>query len=288
VTDRYKHPKWQKKRLHVLERDGWKCVACLDGSSTLHVHHKRYLGDPWDVTDDDLQTLCERCHSMLGPHPKAGVWWERTGDHAAVVVEWCPVCGSQKWKDKGSYNECMFCSFRTELYIEAGGYGLRGSKSKTADWMPLLPAWDREVIEVLTGVPGGADFVIREVDPSDLDSPEARAVFEAARRLSDAGRTVGLTELLLDLPDPALKSLLVAVDQERHRYGPSAEPRERIDGMACVIRRRAARAQALASARAIKTSRLDSQSEAELLERLVAQRRAAQGMNSKERAIHEQ
>jgi hypothetical protein len=142
--------------------------------------------------------------------------------------------------------------------------------------MPLLPAWDREVIEVLTGVPGGADFVIREVDPSDLDSPEARAVFEAARRLSDAGRTVGLTELLLDLPDPALKSLLVAVDQERNSYGLTVEPRERLDRMACAIRRRAARAQALASARAIMTSRLDSQEEAELLERLVAQRRAAQ------------
>jgi hypothetical protein len=33
------------------------------------------------------------------------------------------------------------------------------------------------------------------------------------------------------------------------------------------------------SARALKTSRLDSRSEAELLERLVAERRAVQGMS---------
>jgi DNA primase len=143
---------------------------------------------------------------------------------------------------------------------------------------PRLPAWDREVIEVLVGVPEGAGLVIREVDPADLDSREGRVVVEAARRLGAAGRPVGLSELLLELPDPMLQSLLVAVDEERAARGP-LEPAERIGHLADALRRRAASARARASARAIKTSRLDSQSEAELLERLVAQRRAAQGMS---------
>jgi DNA primase len=143
---------------------------------------------------------------------------------------------------------------------------------------PRLPAWDREVIEVLVGVPEGAGLVIREVDPADLDSREGRVVVEAARRLGAAGRPVGLSELLLELPDPMLQSLLVAVDEERAARGP-LEPAERIGHLADALRRRAASAHARASARAIKTSRLDSQSEAELLERLVAQRRAAQGMS---------
>jgi DNA primase len=143
---------------------------------------------------------------------------------------------------------------------------------------PRLPAWDREVLEVLVGVPEGAGLVIREVDPADLDSREGKAVIEAARRLGAAGRPVGLPELLLELPDPALQSLLVAVDEERAARGP-VEPAERIGHLADALRRRAASARARASARAIKTSRLDSQSEAELLERLVAQRRAAQGMS---------
>jgi predicted ATPase with chaperone activity len=120
--------------------------------------------------------------------------------------------------------------------------------------------------------------VIREVDPADLDSREGRVVVEAARRLGAAGRPVGLSELLLELPDPMLQSLLVAVDEERAARGP-LEPAERIGHLADALRRRAASARARASARAIKTSRLDSQSEAELLERLVAQRRAAQGMS---------
>ena len=48
---------------------------------------------------------------------------------------------------------------------------------------------------------------------SDMLSPyvrEVRVVVEAARRLGAAGRPVGLSELLLELPDPALQSLLAA------------------------------------------------------------------------------
>ena len=147
-----------------------------------------------------------------------------------------------------------------------------------ASVMPRLPAWDREVLEVLVGVPEGAALVISEVDPGDLDSHEVRVVVEAARRLGAAGRTVGLSELLLELPDPALQSLLVAVDEENTARGAYA-PGERIGHLAEALRRRAATASARVSARAIKSSRLDSQSEAEHLERLVAQRRVAQGMS---------
>lgn len=89
---------------------------------------------------------------------------------------------------------------------------------------------------------------------------------------------MGLAELLLELPDPALQSLLVAVDEENTARGAFA-PGERIGHLAEALRRRAATASARVSARAIKSSRLDSQSEAELLERLVAQRRVAQGMS---------
>jgi hypothetical protein len=44
------------------------------------------------------------------------------------------------------------------------------------------------------------------------------------------------------------------------------------------LRRRCAQRQAHASARTLKTSRLDPSSEATLLEQLVSQRRVAQGM----------
>jgi hypothetical protein len=58
----------------------------------------------------------------------------------------------------------------------------------------------------------------------------------------------------------------------------AGDPQERVAHFSEALRRRAAERQAHAAARAIKTNRLDSQSEAELLERLLAERRAAQGM----------
>jgi hypothetical protein len=60
------HPNWQKKRLEILERDGFACRECGDVESTLHVHHQYYKKDapPWDYPDESLLTLCEACHEF--------------------------------------------------------------------------------------------------------------------------------------------------------------------------------------------------------------------------------
>lgn len=57
-------PKWQKKRLQILERDKWKCVSCGRGDINLQVHHIYYEKgvEPWAYKDSVYQTLCERCH----------------------------------------------------------------------------------------------------------------------------------------------------------------------------------------------------------------------------------
>jgi len=141
-----------------------------------------------------------------------------------------------------------------------------------------LPAWDREVLEVLVGVPDSIGLIVREVPAADLESPEGRTVLEAARQLHDAGKPVALSGLLLAITDPALQSLLVAVDDSTAERG-AVDPAERLHHLEDALRRRSAQRQAQASARALKSSRLDPGSEAVLLERLVAQRRAAQGMS---------
>jgi hypothetical protein len=60
----YKDPRWQKKRLEILERDEWCCQICFDPENTLHVHHRYYIKDkkPWEYENDTLVTLCEECH----------------------------------------------------------------------------------------------------------------------------------------------------------------------------------------------------------------------------------
>lgn len=61
-SQKLKDPRWQRKRLEIMNRDGWKCRNCGDEKSTLHVHHWFYYGEPWDADSKILSTLCETCH----------------------------------------------------------------------------------------------------------------------------------------------------------------------------------------------------------------------------------
>lgn len=64
--EKLKDPRWQRKRLKIMERDGFECDCCGDGENTLNVHHWYYLPDtePWEYPDDALVTLCRECHEM--------------------------------------------------------------------------------------------------------------------------------------------------------------------------------------------------------------------------------
>lgn len=59
-------PKWQKKRLEILQRDSFTCQnpACYSTTKELHVHHKYYIKGlkTWEYPDDCLKTLCFECH----------------------------------------------------------------------------------------------------------------------------------------------------------------------------------------------------------------------------------
>jgi hypothetical protein len=59
-----KHPKWQKKRLEVLEAANFECTSCGSKEKTLHVHHRYYEKGlkPWEYPDHSLLCLCEDCH----------------------------------------------------------------------------------------------------------------------------------------------------------------------------------------------------------------------------------
>lgn len=64
-SEKLRDPRWQKKRLQIFDRDGWKCVICGAADKNLQVHHAVYRKmDPWDYPDYLYQTLCENCHEM--------------------------------------------------------------------------------------------------------------------------------------------------------------------------------------------------------------------------------
>jgi hypothetical protein len=71
-ADKLRDPRWQRKRLEVMQRDGWCCVECGTEDRTLTVHHDWYVGEPWDAPFAALRTLCDKCHRNF--HRKADVY----------------------------------------------------------------------------------------------------------------------------------------------------------------------------------------------------------------------
>lgn len=65
--EKLEDPRWQRKRLKIFERDGWKCTLCNDERHALHVHHEKYEAgrEPWEIEDVFLKTLCKYCHLLV-------------------------------------------------------------------------------------------------------------------------------------------------------------------------------------------------------------------------------
>lgn len=66
-SEKLKSPKWQKKRLEIMQRDNFKCRICEDENNTLNIHHilyKKEYKNPWDYPNELLITLCESCHNI--------------------------------------------------------------------------------------------------------------------------------------------------------------------------------------------------------------------------------
>lgn len=62
-AQKLRDPRWQKRRLEIFQRDGFRCRACKTDEVELHVHHLKYTGsNPWDAGNGDLETLCADCH----------------------------------------------------------------------------------------------------------------------------------------------------------------------------------------------------------------------------------
>lgn len=134
-------PRWQKKRLEILQRDNWTCQACEDRESTLHVHHRYYEKgrDPWDYPNEALVTVCADCHDIdrldrpeherrLMQALQRHLWWYEV-EWLAMVFEDMPTdvaralaAGAVRWDEAG----------RAEQW-------LREQREKFAAW---LKAWD--------------------------------------------------------------------------------------------------------------------------------------------------
>ena len=63
-NEKLRDPRWQKRRLEIMERDNFTCRVCgrgINDGTPLNVHHKKYKKDKeiWEYSNNMLITLCE-------------------------------------------------------------------------------------------------------------------------------------------------------------------------------------------------------------------------------------
>ena len=55
---------YEQLRNGVLRRDGWRCQLC-GTMSNLEVHHKEFRSHSGDDSEQNLITICRKCHQLV-------------------------------------------------------------------------------------------------------------------------------------------------------------------------------------------------------------------------------
>lgn len=94
-AEKLKDPRWQKRRLEILQRDDWTCIWCGCKEKTLHVHHFCYTKgkEPWEAQEDELGTVCEDCHMLI--HVKLPVPIQEIFDVITTMPGFIPPSAAQ-------------------------------------------------------------------------------------------------------------------------------------------------------------------------------------------------
>jgi len=109
-AEKLKDPRWQKKRLEVMQRDDFTCRGCQDTKNALNVHHCYYLPRtaPWDYPEKDLVTLCESCHNELTFRLTHILEMIKTPFDACIVTEFLKLTGGSGTNSFGLAMEVAF------------------------------------------------------------------------------------------------------------------------------------------------------------------------------------
>lgn len=125
--EKLKDPRWQKKRLEIMQRDEFKCSRCNRGDVTLNVHHRIYRKkcEPWEYGDDDLTTLCQPCHSIITDEDSSIKEWLSWDENRLFILRFMELedCGmhnveSAMWAFQEMVTHYLGLVFKDGVYLE--------------------------------------------------------------------------------------------------------------------------------------------------------------------------
>ena len=126
--DKLRDPRWQEKRLRILDRDRFTCRQCDSKNRPLNVYPGYYDPgkDPWEYEDETLVTVCEVCHPrvqnlMADVHRLVacfGVYHLRALQQLLVAIHKSLDIDTQRWPKSVGLEKQQYADMRRELTEE--------------------------------------------------------------------------------------------------------------------------------------------------------------------------
>jgi DNA primase len=164
-----------------------------------------------------------------------------------------------------------------------------GESSVGQNAAPLsLTGWERELLEIVLLEPEAVPAAAEVIPPDEMESPIAERIFTRCCELSRDGISPDFDRLLLEFDEPAIKNLLVDLDEhgraktldEKGNMKPAAEPAVRLRDLLDTLRRRGHQRNVDAQAKVLRDGQHSADEELALLEQLIEQERTRQGISS--------
>ena len=143
-----------------------------------------------------------------------------------------------------------------------------------------MEPWERELLELLIAHPESIELVRSRIGMEPLAAERCRRIYETCCRLADAGIVPDFGRLMLEFDEPAIKNLLVELDESGQAKGRSAtEPEALLDELVRTKQRKEAEKQRPGQIGALREGGLDAQQQAALLEDILRQERNRHGIS---------
>ncbi len=145
-----------------------------------------------------------------------------------------------------------------------------------------IEPWQRELLELLVAHPECIHSARDRIEPAWLSPAPCRRIYEACCRLADGGASPTFDRLMLEFDEPAVKSLLVELDEGSAAKGlAAADPLALLDELAKTRSRKEVERQRPAKIVALREGGLDFNAQKEILraheEQVAALQRDRQG-----------
>ncbi len=138
----------------------------------------------------------------------------------------------------------------------------------------------RELLELVIAYPECVAEIRADVVPEKLPPGPYRGIYETCCRLSDEGVVPTFDRLMLEFDEPAVKSLLVELDEVgQAKRDRDADPHEVLQELIETFQRKEADRQRPKQIVALREGELDDNQETALLEEIIRQERNRQGIS---------